>query len=313
MSVMLKPPSRPLPRKFNRHVSGSTRAFVNRRHKRHKQYSREKILRVARRSRHVFFSGVGSLRKWLWLILAGGVVAACAFFLFSPSLRVQEIRLQNRDARLNTEHIMKSLEPIFGRQLVFVSSREIQIRIQDSVPDVQDVTITKHYPSELSIGITLHPLIAHLIIENPDGTVAHAAAPASGSGQQVNQDYLTDNGLYVSVPSAASGAVLPVIHVVDWAVLPVPSTPLFSMDLLQRMSQAEQLLQQQFAAKITGRTVFIRAREFHFSLPQFSLWFDMSSPLADQVQRYRIFLKNVAQAQVHHYVDLRLTGRIVYR
>ncbi len=314
MFKMLRPPSRPLPKKFNRHVSGSTRSFVERRHKRHQQYARERWNRVVRRSRHLFVSGVGSLRQWLWVIIVGGIIAIIAFFLFSPSLRVHEIRLVNRDPRMNTELIMKSLAPIFGRQLLFVSTREVQIRVRDSVPDVKDVTISKGYPSKLSISITLHPLIARLVIENPDGSIAHEAAPTTGTGAQpVDQDFLTDNGLYVSVPSGASGTLLPVMNIVDWAVRPVPSTPLLSLDLLQRVSQTEQALREQFAAKISSRTVYIRAREFHFALPQYALWFDVSSPLSDQLERYRTFLKNVGPSQAHHYVDLRLTGRIVYR
>lgn len=301
---MLERPSR-LPRKFNRRVSGVTRTFVERRHKRQKQYMRERWKRFVRRVQRIFLAGVISLRQWLWIACALAVLIGIGTLVFSPSMHVREIRVKRTDARLDADRIQQTLRPIFGRHLFFLSAREVQARVRAAMPDVQDVTVEKHYPSELVLSVTLHPLAARLSIEG--GT-----APAS-SGGAATFDFLTDNGLYVALPSAESGTVLPTIHVVDWAAYPVPLMPLFSPDLLKRMGDAENALTQQFGLKILSRTMFVRAREFHLQTKTFSVWFDLSTPLAEQLGRYRTFLKSATASDIHQYIDLRITGRVVYK
>jgi hypothetical protein len=88
---------------------------------------------------------------------------------------------------------------------------------------------------------------------------------------------------------------------------------LVSQDVLTRMQEAESTMTAQFGLKVTGRTLYLRAREFHLATSRLSYWFDMKSTLEDQLSRYRIFLANVGPAEAKSYVDLRLNGRIVYK
>jgi hypothetical protein len=59
--------------------------------------------------------------------------------------------------------------------------------------------------------------------------------------------------------------------------------------------------------------VYLRSREFHLQTAKYSLWFDMRSPLAQQIDRYRLFLQSAGAGAAKVYVDLRLQDRIVYR
>jgi hypothetical protein len=319
---MLLRPTR-LPRRFNRHVSKSTAAFVKRRHVRRRQYTRERWVRGLRKSQRVFSWGWDFLRQWLWLSLATALLITFGVILFSPLVHVREMRVKRTDPRLDSEKIQKALRPLFGKHLFFLPAQDVRLLVQDAMPDAAKIEVDKQYPSTLAITITLQSLLARLQIDE-EGRGSVAAVTASGSALPSGSgsvkkpaprfDYLTENGLYLSLPfEAAVSAPLQSLRIVDWAVRPAPGSPLLSPDFLKRMRAAEELLRQQYGLKVTERTVYLRAREFHLRTPRYSLWFDASGPLQDQFFRYGVFLKNVPQGEARQYVDLRLVGRVVYK
>lgn len=255
---------------------------------------------------------IAFVRRWILAVLLLIAGAALLFLLFSPFAELQEIRVQRTDTRVDIEAIQRSLLPLFHQRLFFISSREVIAIVHRAVPDAEDVSVDKEYPSTLAIRVTLKPLVARLQIEAPKGF------GGSGSGlttkpSPATTDYLSANGMYVSAPNTQTGAPLPTIKIVDWGVRPVPGTILFPDGLLERMTIAETQLRTQFNQPIIARSVYLRAREFHLASKQASFWFDMKSPLDEQLARFRTFLTAVNLAQVHFYVDLRLSGRVVWR
>jgi len=312
---MLLRPTRPLPRRFNRRVSKGTAEFVQRRHHRRQRSSHERLVRTYRRSQRFLSWTVDFLRQWFLLSIFTLLLLGFAVLLFSPLVHVREIRIKRTDARLDSERIQRSLRPMFGRHLFFLPPHDVKVLVQDAMPDASNVQVDKQYPSTLSLTITLHPLIARLQIEE-EGGAAPPTAPSAGTGASPAKryEYLTDNGLFISLSSeAASATALPLIRVVDWAVRPVPSTPLLSGEFLKRLQDVETQLRDEFGLTIKGRAVFLRAREFHVQTTTYSLWLDMASPLDDQLRRYKLFLTHVQPRDVKEYVDLRLVGKIVYR
>jgi hypothetical protein len=317
---MLLPP-RHLPRRFSRPASKRTSAFVRQRHKRHRQYTRERWTRFFRRAERTTAQSILFLRRWVWIALLAMAIIGFSALLFSPLVHIREIRVRRTDPRIDSERIQKALRPMFGRHLFFLTSHEVETLVMRALPDVQSVSIGKRYPSQLQVSIELHPLVARLEIGEPDA-VGDAKAdavtrPAAGSGsiqETATHDYLTGNGLFVSLPFAAAGDTsLPLIRIVDWAVRPSPSAPLLPVDFLKRMNNASEQLHEQFGFSITGRTAYLRAREIHLSSSAYTLWLDMKSTLEEQLARYRIFLKSVQGKDVRQYVDLRLADRVIYK
>jgi cell division septal protein FtsQ len=310
---MLQRPTRPLPRQFNRNVSKNMRNFVERRHKRQQQYKRERWNRFMRRVQRSGAETMRTLRRWLWVAVGGGSLLVVAVLLFSPLVRVRTIQTPRTDTRLDIVRVQRALIPMFGKHLLFLTSREVETLVKGAVPDVSTVSMEKQFPSTLTVTVTLHPLVARLLIDRPQVPTAATGTGASAliAARAPTYDYLTDNGLYVSLSSAA--APLPAIRLTDWAVRPIPSMLLITPDFLKRMRDTELALQQQFGLKITGRTVYLRGREYHIETPKFSLWFDVRAPLPEQLQRLRVFQQNVGWKGVKEYVDLRLTARVVYK
>ncbi len=238
--------------------------------------------------------------------------------IFSPILNVREIHVARSDGRLDSVLIQQALEPLFGRRMPFVSVEDLPALLmadlpdqhRPAVPDLSTVTISKNYPSSLEVRLTLRPIAYRLSIDTPDQKAPTSVPAGSGS------DFMTKDGLYVRYTlhqSSGSSATLPQIHIVDWSVKPSPWKPLLTADFLETMKKAEAELQTQYGQTIKSRTVYVRAREYHLQTQTLSLWFDLKSPLEEQLARYHLFLQTVPPGTAKQYVDLRITGKVIYK
>lgn len=320
ITPVLKRPTRPLPRQFNRPLTDKTRSFVERRHKRTSSHKRERWRRWLHRIRAVILKRLGDARRWLKVLLIGFTVLVACLFLFSPILHVREIRVIRTEGRVDLPTVLEALAPLYGRHLLFLSTRDVTSLVHDVVPDATTVTVSKSYPSELSVRISLAPLIARVQIVAPREVAvplgSGSTLPRAGSGASAaipEQLYLTQNGLLVAAPPPSNHEALPTIRVIDWSVRPIPGITLITPTFFDQMTRAEHALTLEFGQQIHLRTVYLRAREFHLDTATVSFWFDTRSPLQAQLERLRTFLKTVKLTDVKSYLDLRLTGRVVYK
>lgn len=303
---------RKLPARYNRRVHGRTKALVERRYSRHRQYVAQRWTRLARRAQsRAADAWTLFLRYSPWILLAA-VVALAAVAVFSPLIEVREIRVVRSDRRVDVERVQRALAPLFGEHLLFLTQKQVLPLLEEPVPDLRRAVIDKQYPSALIVRLELEPIVALLEIVDPSGNVSPAV---TGTGADALGDYLTADGTYVVYPPALvqSGTGTAVVRIVDWGVRPEPWKRLLDVRVLERMAQAEQMLRDQFGETIDQRAVYLRSREFHLQTSRHSLWFDLRSPLAQQIDRYRLFLQSVGADAADLYVDLRLQDRIVYR
>ncbi len=323
---MLQRPRRPLPRQFRRRVSPQTRTFVRRRHARVKKRKTERLKRNLRRITAVTRGWALFLRRWALLSVLVLFVALIGVGLFSPLFQIKNIEIERTQARVDKRQAVLALKELYGRHLLFITTHEVTERLQGVIPDLDSAIVSKRYPYSLAVRVTLKPVVARLSIEGARVDAAagssSSAAATSGAGffdpalalQEVKQyDYLTANGVYVSLPSVQSGTLI-TLRIVDWAARPVPNTRLLSPEFLERLKDTETALEEQFGQQTRDRTVYVRGQEYHLTIANnVALWFDLRSPLAEQLDRYKIFLRTIGLPQATRYVDLRLNGRVVYR
>ncbi len=235
------------------------------------------------------------------------VLLGIGLALFSPILQVRQMNILRTDPRLDIEEVQRSLSLYFGKHLFFLSPLEIIADLKQAIPGIQQIEVTKQYPSELTVRITLEPLVAKLIIVSPD------SATNGSAGTGAITDFLTEGGRYVVVPNTTGTDNLPTLHIVDWATYPISNQQLLSKDLLEMLWGAEQILTRQFGHTITKKTIFVRAKEFHLDTEKLSLWFDIQSSLDEQLVRYKIFLESISAENATEYIDLRLGDRVIYK
>ncbi|MBI4129190.1 hypothetical protein HY464_00685 [Candidatus Peregrinibacteria bacterium] len=297
---------RPLPPRFRRSVHPSLRRLITQRHQRRCGDARRRWLRPLRRLE-------GRIRTLQWLILPLGyaaivltTAAILVVLLFSPWTKVQEIRVIRNDPRTDIARIQHALRPLFGRRMLLLGRADVLPLLEESLPDLRDVTVHVSYPSRLVIRVTLDPLVARMQIDEGE------LVTQSGSSQN---GFLTDEGDYMQYPRSLvrHADELPLIHGTDWGVLPTSGDHILPKTLLAALQKAEEVLQRDFGQEVTDRLVFLRAREFHLRTTEFGIWFDTRDSLEEHFRRYRLFLQSVPREHVREYVDLRPIDRVVYR
>ncbi|MBU0459077.1 hypothetical protein KJ652_00170 [Patescibacteria group bacterium] len=304
---MLKP-ARRLPKRYNRPVMRETKRLLRRRHKQKRsQHWKEIFNRFRRRGQRVVKAWAKSCMWWLLTIFVALLLLFVGLLLFSPLLEIREARVTRVNARLDIEEVQRILAPYFGRHLFFLPTYEVSRTIKGSFTDVKEVKVGKDYPFGLSVHIELDPIYARLAILDPDemGFTTQTGATI---------DFLTDQGAYVIAPLSKAGEKLPLIRLVDWGVRPTEGDEMLSSDFLNRISETERALSEQFGHTIEGRTVFLRAQEFHLHLKRgIEIWFDIVTPMEEQLLKYRTFLRSIDLNEVENYVDLRMSDRVVYK
>ena len=300
----------PLPARFRRRTGPLTRRIVEKNHGSSWQYRCERWGRMVGRMK----AQMRGLKRYFWMVLAGlmviTVTGAGGITFFSSVFYVSEIRVRRSDLRMDMELIERILSPFFGQHIFFVHASQLKDVLQKAIPDIDGVVLTKDYPNRLAVNVTLRSLTARVVLTTQESDEDQFI----GTGSTV-RDFLTQDGRYMQYRdtqvSDASG--LPVIHLVDWGIKPQPGRFLLEPDFLQKIVEAEDILRERFGHRVSTRTVFMRAREFHMTVDKYTLWFDEQSSLADQFGRYTLFLKTIGGETAMKYIDLRLRDRVVYR
>jgi len=255
--------------------------------------------------------------RWFLVGALAALIFILCFLLLSPIVQIRAVHIKRTDPRLDVEKVQMALAPLFGRHTAFISGLEILSLLKDAVPDIDQVSIAKDYPSDLYVTVTLDPLVAQMLIVSPDEQGNTAQPAAAGSG--ILLDFITNEGMYIT--AADPHPELPLIRLVDWGARPQPGKIVLTSQFLQRIQDTEKALLSQLGFVITDRTVFLRGQEYHLSVEREAengvlrsvLWFDIRSSVEEHLQRYRAFLKALGPDVAREYVDLRLKDRVVYK
>jgi len=245
--------------------------------------------------------------RWSIVTVVALVLLTFGIVLFSPIGRIEEIHVPRTDTRLDIEGVIESLSPLFGRYLISITGREVSDLIVQKIPDVQNITVSKRYPSQLTVRVELETLVARIRVLDPD----RGDRPVSGSGGTIHA--VTRSGILTAyAPSTSSGA-LPLIDLVDWGVQPENGVPILTPEILTRIVETEQALTIQFGYKVSRRVLYLRAQEYHLTVGGIRLWFDIRSTVEEQLQRLRTYLHVLGPGVAKQYIDLRLGDKVIYQ
>ena len=267
-----------------------------------------KFLRQWKRVERSLAASLHHMRLWMVVLIAASVVTLLALSLFSPLFTVQSISVRRQDARIDVAEIQKLLFPFFGRHLFFLSPRLLADTVQDAYPEVASVKTEKRFPHDVRLTLSMDPVVADVFVKAPDAT--EHTKTASGASVQHS---LTSRGIYLEYASPEAETKRMRLSIVDWVVKPSHRQQLLSEELLHAMQNAENILTESFGHRVSDITLYVRAQEFHVRTERIMLWFDLATPLVQQVAHYREFLRSLPADAATQYIDLRLHDRVVYR
>lgn len=266
-------------------------------------------MRSMRKLKRFWTVTVIEFRIWLAVGLLCLAVIGLAILLFSPYFDVREINIRRGDGRIDIEQAQQALKPLFHERLLFVSRAHVRNLLDPVYPDLDEVEIDKTYPSTLGVLIVLDDIFASVVIDRPGGS----GATLAGSGVVAFHQYVTRNGYLVSSPTEVKGGPFQQITLTDWAVEPKNRTRVFRPDHLKTILLAADILRRDYGLSTIETKYFMRAQEFHISTDKTELWFDLASPLTEQLQRFRQFLAEASFDDAKQYIDLRIADTIVYK
>jgi cell division septal protein FtsQ len=288
------------------------RRFAKVRHDRVRSRTVERTRRHMRRAGQRVTQMAGSLRRWFLVGTFSILLIAGIALVVSPILEVRQIRVQRQESRIDIEHVQKVLAPLFGRRMLFLSSNDVLELLQGEFADLETITVSKNYPSELVVQVKLKPIVTELLIEEPPVVSSTGAIIPQPSPLREGHDYLTSNGIYVRLPGVFSGTTT--LTLGDWTLRPVPGNRIVSQQFLTALSDAEKELSKALNQTVKKRVVLLRSQEFQLTMSSgITYWFDTHTTVAVQLTRLQIFRKAVGLGEVKRYVDLRISGRVVYR
>jgi len=328
-------PSRRIPRAFQRSTSPLSRRIARRLvangAKRARKSAFPRILRQVRRVLRVFQGSFPNLTLWVVCVIVALCIGSVLFFLFYPTFKIHSIRVSREDRRIDVEDIQSLLAPTFGRHILFISPLLVARDIQSAFPEISSAEVRRIFPNELYVRIHMDEIAGRILVGEPDDTeqnlsnIEHLSPDAaSGTGNSLYR-YVSTQGIYLEYPffpeQSSVQEPLPLL-LVDWAVKPAHRQRVLDPDILKSMQQVRAILEQSFGNSVAAMTVYLRAREFHVitihpgrspGSERLVLWFDQASPVLEQINRYREFLRAVPLDKAVEYVDLRLHDRVVYR
>jgi hypothetical protein len=280
-------------------------------------FAREPLARgaLARKARRL---GAGAIKKLralrVLVVVAAGLVmlAVVAFMVFSSSFRLSRIRVHRQDLRTDVQEIQQVLRPFFGRHLLLLSFASVERQVREAFPEVAHVSLNVDYPGILDVTLSMDPIVMTAIVHDPG---AREGGPLSlhlqneGGGGSA---FITSRGVFL-LYHFPTEELLPRLHIVDWVRRPVHRERILLEEDLFRIKTAQATLGQEFGHQVLSTVLYLRAREFHVLTERLSLWFDFASPIEDQLQRYRVFVRSVPLQDVSAYVDLRLRDKVIYK
>jgi len=310
--VPLRKPTR-LPRQFRRRAGSTAAMTAKKRHgttERNKRRRQERWQRAMRKMKRFWTVTLVELRMWLAIGAAVLISAIIGILLFSPFFNVREIHIRRQDARLDIEEVQRILSPLFSERLLFVSKAHVRALLAPELPDLQSIDIQKTYPSSITVTVLLNPVLAEVTLVGIDAVSGSGSQTQSGAGLH---RYVTRHGYVTASPIALEGGPYQKIFLTDWSLAPSERTRIFSEEELHTILLAGDILRRDYGLETKKILYFIRAREFHIATDKGELWFDLGSPLAVQLQRFRQFLANATLDEVRKYIDLRIEDTIVYQ
>lgn len=240
----------------------------------------------------------------LLAILAGSIFLIYTI-IFSNYLLIKDIKPQ-ADSKTNTPELMTkvadTLKSFKNKNLLFANKIEMITKIQKTFPEIENIEITKDFPSTILIKFAEYPLVANITNMADNGT--NKKYLISSIGYAVKENETDPNLPFIKIkttePINADGVVI-------------------SPEKLKYILGAMTYFKEKFGMNILEAEYKVTPREVHLKTEKyFVLWLDIQKPFEDQFKKLKkALVKLDIFKEPLEYIDLRITGesgdKIIYK
>lgn len=235
------------------------------------------------------------------LIIGIGITIHVIFF--SSYFLINDIQIsdENIENEKTGEKIKEKIKDVIGKNLIFLNKNNIETKILETYPEIEDIEIEKDYPSTIIIKFTEYPLVANIINESAS---IKKTCVVNSIGYVVKENMENKNLPYIRIKSDD----------------PInPDTAAIESGKLKYILDAITYFEEKFGMRVIETDYKKIPRELHLLTERnFYIWLDMQKSAQEQLKKLKkalvkldIFKENL------EYIDLRIAGgngdKIIYK
>jgi cell division septal protein FtsQ len=247
---------------------------------------------------------IAKIKRIFYLSIFGLAIVLLIYFVFFSNyfvvtdITIAEANIENQALG---EEITGKISQALGKNIIFVDTEELETKILDYFPELEEVKINKDYPRKLEIEFYEYPLIANIINES---TTVKKTYIINSIGYAIKENFENPNLPYIKIKS---------------------DEPLNTENAVIEASKLKYILDTitYFEDKFGMRIIEIQykktAREVHLLTERnFYIWLDIQRPAEEQLKKLKkALVKLDIYSEDLEYIDLRIAGsngdKIIYK
>ncbi len=247
---------------------------------------------------------IAKIKKFtvILIILLLTILAIYGIF-FSNYFKITEIRVADEllENEILGEEIKSTINATLGKNLIFHNTENLRMKILDSFPEIEQVTVEKDYPNKIIIQFAEYPLVANIINES----------------YTMKKNYIV-NSIGYAIKEDLEGPNLPYIRISSEEPLN-PETPIIEANKLRYILETIIYFEDKFGMRVVEVVYKKTPREIHLLTEKnFYIWLDMQLPADEQLKKLK---KALVKLDIYNenleYIDLRIAGgngdKIIYK
>ncbi|MFH1218672.1 MAG: FtsQ-type POTRA domain-containing protein [Candidatus Peregrinibacteria bacterium] len=244
-------------------------------------------------------------RFMILLIFMLLIILAIYLILFSGYFKIKNITIDTNEDEIEgqvlNDQITSSLSQSLGKSLITINLENLEIKILDLFPEIEEVKVKKDYPSTLQIEFMEYPLTANVITESPT----------------LKKNYII-NSIGFAVKENLENPSLPYIRIKSDE--PVnPESTVIEATKLRYILDTITYFEDKFGMRIIEVEYKKIPREIQLLTEKnFYIWLDIQKSYEEQLKKLK---KSLVKLDIFseplEYIDLRITGsngdKIIYK
>lgn len=227
----------------------------------------------------------------IFLLMTGFILVA----LFSPYFEVKDIRFVRDNPLLDIEKLEEAVQPYYGKNLLFLSQKEIIDKLKAGFPEFREVIISEEWPATMEIQVKISPPFVNVLDE-----------------ETVNFWVLSQDGVALE-PGADE--TLSTLNILQYKKIIEKGQKILEKEVLEKTEKAEKFLQEELKINIEEKKIFTVSQELHLITDKgTAIWIDLALDIDSQVQKLRIADESIGlYSKDFEHIDLRIPQQIFYK
>ena len=244
------------------------------------------------------------IKKFFNLLIITTLIIFGIYLIFISSyFKVKDITFSDKSFTNQTlaEEIASTIDIAINKNIIFVETSELELKIRSLFPELESVKVIKDYPSILTVEFLEHPLVANIINES---TTIRKNYIINSIGFAIKEDLESPELPYIKIESDE----------------PINSeVAVIEKSKLDYILESKNYFEDKFGMKIIRIEYKATAREVHLLTERnFFIWLDIQVSFEDQFKKLKKSLvKPDIYTEALEYIDLRIAGsngdKIIYK